>query len=525
MMNAIILARVSTREQEEGHSIQAQLQRLREYCQRKSLTIIKEFTIIESSTRGDRPEFHKMVEFIKKQDEKIALVCDKVDRLQRSFKEIPILEELRLRKKLVLHFNGECQILDENANSSQLMTYHMFVLMANNYTNCISDNVKRSFEQKLRDGTILGTAPAGYLNSENPLTGKKTVILDPHRALLVKRLFTEYATGLYSLREMRARAKGWGLTNKTKTNTPLSQSQIHKLIQNPFYYGVMKYKDMLYPHIYEPLISKALFDKCQEVRLGWGKTRTRSTQQPFLFRSLIKCAHCGCAYSPELKKEKYIYLRPTKNKGNCTYCHPIREEVAIEQIEAALRSISIPPERVESIKDTLRQSVAAKQDIQSTTIEGLQEQLQKVQGRIDNLTLAWIDQSITRDEYDKLKIQFHTDKHNIGQRMKNCVEADDRFIVTLEALLDLASRSYDLFKSSDIERKRKVVGLIFSNLQMDGEKLNFSMRKTFAALSNLPQSQKWLQLVDKIRTECYDDMLFLYSQVNAFKEIELEGKR
>jgi site-specific DNA recombinase len=36
-MKAIILARVSTKEQEEGHSIAAQRQRLVDYCARKSL--------------------------------------------------------------------------------------------------------------------------------------------------------------------------------------------------------------------------------------------------------------------------------------------------------------------------------------------------------------------------------------------------------------------------------------------------------------------------------------------------------
>ena len=58
--NAIILTRVSTREQEEGYSIDAQLQRLRNYCSRKGLKCIKEFSIVESSTRGDRIHFNPL---------------------------------------------------------------------------------------------------------------------------------------------------------------------------------------------------------------------------------------------------------------------------------------------------------------------------------------------------------------------------------------------------------------------------------------------------------------------------------
>lgn len=91
-MNSIILARVSTREQEEGHSIDAQIARLKEYCQRKQFKVLKVFTIIESSTQGDRKEFHQMLAFAKKQKETVAIVCDAVDRFQRSFRETVLLE-------------------------------------------------------------------------------------------------------------------------------------------------------------------------------------------------------------------------------------------------------------------------------------------------------------------------------------------------------------------------------------------------------------------------------------------------
>ena len=61
-MKAIILARVSTKEQEEGHSIAAQRQRLVDYCARKGLEVIRTFEIVESSTRGERKEFTAMLD-------------------------------------------------------------------------------------------------------------------------------------------------------------------------------------------------------------------------------------------------------------------------------------------------------------------------------------------------------------------------------------------------------------------------------------------------------------------------------
>ena len=64
---AVIFVRVSSREQKEGYSIDAQLARLRDYCKRKDLEVINEFEVVESSTRGERTEFYNMINFIKRQ--------------------------------------------------------------------------------------------------------------------------------------------------------------------------------------------------------------------------------------------------------------------------------------------------------------------------------------------------------------------------------------------------------------------------------------------------------------------------
>ena len=87
---AVILARVSTREQEEGYSIDAQKYRLEEYCKRNDLEVIKVFEIIESSTKGDREKFKQMLQFAKRQKGTTAVVADKVDRAQRRLSEIPL---------------------------------------------------------------------------------------------------------------------------------------------------------------------------------------------------------------------------------------------------------------------------------------------------------------------------------------------------------------------------------------------------------------------------------------------------
>lgn len=107
-MKAIVYARVSTKEQnqEDGHSIEAQINDGCKYDAKKDLTVIGEpFRIVESSAANGRPEFNKMVQFVKKQSSKIIIICNCVDRLQRDFDEQYLeLQKLIKADKVEIHY-------------------------------------------------------------------------------------------------------------------------------------------------------------------------------------------------------------------------------------------------------------------------------------------------------------------------------------------------------------------------------------------------------------------------------------
>ena len=73
-MKAIILARVSTKEQEDGYSLNAQIGRLTEFAIKKGFEVIRTFQIIESSTRGDRRLFKEALKFCSSQRETVITV-------------------------------------------------------------------------------------------------------------------------------------------------------------------------------------------------------------------------------------------------------------------------------------------------------------------------------------------------------------------------------------------------------------------------------------------------------------------
>lgn len=255
-MKAVIFARVSSKDQEEGHSLDAQIQCSYEYAIKNNFKVIEQFKIVESSTATGRPEFSKMVNFVKAQKDKIIILCYCVDRLQRDFDEQYIdLQRLINQGRLEIHYAKTKFIEHKDMDSSDKFRKNLDVLLANDYRNKISDNVKRSAKKKLDEGTILGDSPLGYLNSKrvDQKKEKVEVAIDPVRGSLVKKMFEEYATGLYSMNDIRLRITEEGL--RSKKGCKISKSQVEQILQNPFYYGYMKYNDILYKHVHPTLIS------------------------------------------------------------------------------------------------------------------------------------------------------------------------------------------------------------------------------------------------------------------------------
>ncbi len=489
-MKAVILARVSTKEQEDGHSLEAQLANLRLYAGRKGLDIIKEYTVIESSTKGERPEFMRMIDFIKAQKQKIAVIVDTVDRLQRSFKETPVLNEMLEKGILELHFVKEGNILSQDANSMQKAMWNIGVVFAQSYTDQLSDNVKRSIRHKITNGEWSGPAPLGYLNAIDTLTGKKTIILDPERSYLVKKFFEEYATGAYSLAELGRKAKGWGFRSR-KGNTVAVQT-FHDLIKNPFYYGMMEVKEQLYPHKYASLIGKDMFDACQAIRTGRGRTQAVvETKYPFILRGLLTCAVSGRKVACDIKKGKYVYLI---SRDPASPQHKIwtKEDIVLDQIRDVFKSIQIPEAVLAEIINSLKKTHQSEMDFYQASIQSLNKEHELLTKRLDSLMAKYLDESITKDMYDRTYGQLIQRRQEIQEMLERHHAGDEQFRIAVSTLVSLASKAAEIFDRSQTDEKRQLIGYLFSNLEMEGATLRYTLKKPFNLFVGLASYKEWL---------------------------------
>ena len=181
------------------------------------------------------------------------------------------------------------------------------------YIDNLSENVKRGNRQKLRRGEWPGQKPLGYIYDHR----SRNIVPDPKTAKIVQKIFKEFSTGKYSLEAISQKLAQYEITSKN--GKPRSNSSIYNLLTNQLYTGIMKWKDEVYEGKYQPIISKKIFDKVQEILKQRSKPRKRRQKHNFPFCGLF-CCSCGAAITAQFAKGNgglYRYYRCTRKFGPC----------------------------------------------------------------------------------------------------------------------------------------------------------------------------------------------------------------
>ena len=445
---AILFARVSSKKQKDkGVSLDVQMETITKYCQEKGLKIIKDFSIDESSTKGERKQYHEMLDFAKSCLGKVAIVVNYVDRLQRNYDDTYELNKLRKEGKIEVHFLKENLILSKDSRGMDILFWNMCVLMANSYILALSDNVKRSLEFNWSQGKWQSLAPIGYLNIKGK-DGKSQIIIDKKRAPIIKKLFEEYATGLHSGFSLLQLACKMGLVSKQpnyhkesdnyQKNNFINRNTILNILRNPFYYGMMCIKGKLMPHIHGNIISKDLFDRVQEVldsKHKEGKRQQLLSKYIYIFRGLITCGCCGHKVFSDYsaKRNKYIYLR-------CYHCKnpSVNENIILQQLE---------------------EEVFSKIILSNQEIKHLQNEL---------------------------------NKHFEEKRIRN-TELKEAILKIVEILGNLSL----FMQQADNKAKNILLSLLLSNCTLKDKKLTYTLNIPFNYLLSTPNHKEWKDIIIK----------------------------
>jgi DNA invertase Pin-like site-specific DNA recombinase len=504
-MKAINVSRVSEEESEDaGNSLPAQENRITTYCKNKSFEIIKNYSFQESAYKEKRDEFDIIVEHIQTvaKKEKIAVCFDKVDRFSRSIfdKRVGILYEMALADKIELHFVSDGQIINNQMSAVEKFQFGMSLGLAKYYSDAIGDNVRRAFEQKRRNGEWMGPVRLGYLNV--PLDEvHKDIIIDPERGYLIQKMFELYATGQYSLEAVRIKVTEFGLL--TLKGNKLSKSGVENLLKDSFFCGIaISKKYGPYPHKYPRLTTTELFERCKEVRLKRRKTPSKVLVREFIFGDgSLKCHNCGCTISFEYKKKP---SGREYNIGSCTNAKGVCKRVYVNETEL-LKPIYDVLERFESITEEAQNELVGELR-KNTEAEVVfhKAQISRIRGASDNLKAkqnrlleAYLDQSITKDVYDKKHQEYQDQIQLLEIELSEHTKGDYDYQTTVATVLSVARRAKTIFeKSSDVAGKRQFLNYLLQNPSVNEKKLVFTLASPFNLVLDLATSQSWLWRTD-----------------------------
>ncbi|KKW01942.1 MAG: hypothetical protein A2758_01210 [Candidatus Zambryskibacteria bacterium RIFCSPHIGHO2_01_FULL_49_18] len=482
-MKAIILARVSTEEQKDaGNSLPAQIVRMEEYCKRKGFDIAETFSFDESAYKTKRDEFDKVLEYLKTHSEKFAVCFDKVDRLSRNVfdKRVSLLYDKAVADEIELHFVSDGQVIGPSMSAVEKFQFGMSLGLAKYYSDAISDNVKRAFEQKRRVGEWTGGVRIGYLNvsldAEKRL--RKDIILDPERAHLVERLFQLWSTGNYSLTTARAEITRLGL--RSRDSNVLSRSNIDLILKDPFYYGIARSKKYgLFPHRYPHIITRELFEKCQEVFRRRSKATSKPLSDIFMFKGLVHCKNCGCLMTPERKKGYLIYYSCTNAKGICKREY-VPEKTLLKPVQSVFEAFEAMPKEVEErLLSELRTSNEGEVEYHKKELVRIRAEYDRVQARLDSYMDLLADKSITKDDYDKKLQELKDKQYRLNIEADEHTKADHDYKLTISQVFSLSRRMGEIFKSSEPHEKRAFLNYLLQNPTVSGKKLDFTLRKPY----------------------------------------------
>src|SRR5262249_48825632 len=229
---------------------------------------------------------------------------------------------------LDLHFVKENVVLSAGSRSSEKFVHGIRVLVAKNYVDNLAEETRKGMLEKAEQGIWPSYTPIGYRNVVGP-DGKKIIEPDPEMAPLITGVFEWYATGRYTLREVMRMARVAGLRFPRSRNT-VTSTTIHHILHNRIYTGDFDWKGKTYRGIHEPLVSRELWERVQQVLEQRLAGRGRKAKHNFAFSRLIKCGHCGCLLVGQIQRGRYVYYHCSGYKGKCPEPY-VREEVLEER--------------------------------------------------------------------------------------------------------------------------------------------------------------------------------------------------
>jgi site-specific DNA recombinase len=340
-----LYARKSTESEEQQIlSIDSQIKEMLQLAERDDLEIVEVKKESHSAKEaGQRPVFNEIVEEIKlgKFNGILTWAPDRISRNAGDLGRIVDLMDAGILKEIRTYG----QRFSNSPNEKFLLMILGSQAKLENDNRTI--NIKRGLRARCEMGLWPCVAPTGYLNSTNK-NEQCHILIDPHRAPVIKKMFEKVAYEKCSGRRLYAWLKD-EMKFKTRNGKNVSLGNIYLLLRNTLYYGSFEYPrggGQWYIGKHTPIITKELFDLVQE---SISEHALKSVSKEFAFTKLMTCGLCGSGITADEKFKnqqngnvhRYVYYGCCRHHDKHCKSGNIREEELIEQLANLMDQIDL----------------------------------------------------------------------------------------------------------------------------------------------------------------------------------------
>ena len=451
--------RVSTDDQAEL-SPDAQKRLLLDYAKKNGIIISNDFIFSESVSGRHvqkRPEFQRMIGIAKQPSHPIDVILVwKYSRFARNQEESIVYKSM-LKKDHVEVISVSEPLIDGPFGS---LIERIIEWMDEYYSIRLSGEVLRGMKEKaLRNGyqssPCLGYEAIGH--------GKPYQINEAEYAMV------SYIMDLYDNQNMDETAiarKCNDLGYKTKRGNPFERRTIDRILQNPFYCGIVSWNGVEFEGAHEVRISKERFDRRQRLiasRKRPMKARNVSTCKHWL-SGLLKCSVCGAtlSYTGNGKCPYFQCWKYAKGFHKTSVALSVRkaEEAVITYFDQILSGADFTYVRKD---EPTADNTAA--------IEQIQRELSKLATRENRIRDAYESGIDTLEEYKANKDRLISNRLQLENELEVLQkEQKDKELNKDDVLYEIKSVN-DILKNPDVsyEEKGTLIRTIVDQIVYDKE--------------------------------------------------------
>jgi DNA invertase Pin-like site-specific DNA recombinase len=486
-MNVVVWARVSSREQREGYSIDAQLRANRQRAEANAWTIVREFVIAESAKRGaERKAFNEMLAWVRtnaKREKIQAILSHKLDRVCRNMRDAVRVQELEDQ------FGVKSAFVENHFSpgAAGALSFNVMAAVAQYYSDNLRSEVLKGMDEKVRQGWPTGLAPFGYMNTDD---GEEPIKPHPDRAVTLVRLFTLYAASGYTFESLADQLEREGHIFRP-SQPRFGRPALSHILRNRFYVGELHRNGQVFEGRYKRLIDRTTFDACQDILNGRNR-RTGKPEHP-LAGGLLRCAYCGQSITGERIRRKlsgggvreHLYYRCANNRPGPD--HP-RVRWTSDDLEQAivddLARLRMPsPEVATWFRAALSAALddlTAYRRRQRVTLVKRKSELAAMQDRLLNAFLSGtIEEAAYKSKFNELR----SEATKTDESMAQLGNADSARGATAVALFEWAQQADELWRRSNNAVRRQILDAVCLNRSLSDVSLVTTKRKPFDVLA------------------------------------------